>query len=79
MSLACPLPGDCLRMDFVFAVLPKVCDLHICTPEMRSRTVQSRVVQAGKPVHALPSVSRADEPTVGAIKRALHELSRAPP
>ncbi|MCC6632740.1 MAG: hypothetical protein IT482_11805 [Gammaproteobacteria bacterium] len=36
------------------------------------------MVQAEKPVHALPPVSRADEPTLGAIKRALHELSRAP-
>ncbi|MFO1502330.1 MAG: hypothetical protein U1F39_00770 [Steroidobacteraceae bacterium] len=28
-------------------------------------------------VHALPSPTMADEPTVGAIKRALHDLSPA--
>jgi hypothetical protein len=46
---------------------------------MQSRTGQSRSAQAGKRVQVLAPGSRADEPTVGAIKRALHDLSCAPP
>lgn len=33
--------------------------------------------QAKNQVHALPPLAETEEPTLGAIKRAMHELSRA--
>jgi hypothetical protein len=58
------------------AVLLNLCVLHILSSAMKSRTGQPRVSQSKLRIPAFSPSGSSDEPTVGAIKRALHELSR---
>lgn len=52
-----------------------MCVVHILTAREQSHTGRRRMHQAKTRIHSL-SATTPDRPTVGAIKRALHELSQ---
>lgn len=58
-------------------VLPNICIVHILWPVVEGPGGITEVGQTDSAIHALPLSAGADEPSVGTIKRALHDLSPA--